>query len=1158
MGQVKSAMKKLFSLSWFKPLVLVICLSVIIWFAGPYIAFAGYYPLYQASQRFLVILLILLVWAVSSFYRYHQEKKKEQQLNQALAGDGQEQADKDAEALELKEKFRQAFTLINKNTGGQQLLSRLPWYMIIGSPGCGKTTLLANSGLEFPLAGQLGETAVKGVGGTKNCDWWFSREAVLLDTAGRYTSRDSHSELDRAAWEQFLALICKFRKKPINGVLVAIGVDELLTASPGGLNEQINAARQRVSELNACFKVKLPVYLLLTKTDLLPGFSEFFESYGYREREQVFGLTFTDTDTGVMAEFEQAFAALMHSLCHQQWRRMEQERDSGRKKSIYLFSHQVAALKNALKELVSAFCHQDDFTRGGIVRGVYFTSGTQHGAPIDNLLANVATSLGLNAKNTLSFPLEARSYFIKNLLQELVFKEANAFGVFTAYEKRKKRLLTGAFSLAGAMTLLLLAGWYFSYQDNKTLIRQTDRQLLSWLKQYQHSGKEAMAVPQGLQPLNQLTNMLASLKAQQGGFLQLGLGQAGALNDAVNESYQRLANVIVIPWVKTLFERQLTRSNVDSGVIFQNLKAYLMLDREQDRDIDFLMAQTSISWQQQNRLSKEQLNSLLSHFQQLLHEPGLRVNLDQQVITRAQNKLKQSQLADLYYHQFKQSYLGNTSFMLTMEDIAGPAWQDVFAAPPQPEKVLSLFYSREFFEKVEQELLEAFLHDHGRYSWVLGEQEQEPDLRRLKSDIMDLYAHDYIKAWKSLLGQLHIDAFTELSRGIRALESASGSHSPFIYLLNTLELNTRLSKPGLMDKTQELLGKGFSGESRLQRLADQGAGLGNEKLSPKERVTQAFATINGVNDEASKLAYQDKLLNALSELFVHLSLLSQQSGQGIVSETKQEHKPVKGLRTFAVRQAMPLKRWLVQISQETENALWYGASKEVARVWQQSYLTQCQKITGQGYPFMPLARQEVLLQDFSALFARSGLLQRFYDKYLDKLIDNVSAPWRWKGEVPAKLLYSQQALRFFEQANLIRQSYFDISGDNPFVELEFTPVYLDPRVRRFSLNISGQPVTYQFGPPITKKIAWPGSRGVEHITMSFTRQDGSEVVHREEGTFGLFRLLASSKVKPLKKNSFQLTFTLDGYQAIYAVASSRRVHPLAIPALGQFVCLERL
>ena len=1156
MAKIRSGIRTLFSRPWFKPLLLIICLSLIIWFAGPYIAFAGYYPLYLPSQRFLLILVVLLVWAILGFYRYHQGKKAEQELNQALAGSVQLQAEKEAEAQELKEKFRQAFTLINKRSE-HQLLSRLPWFMIIGSPGCGKTTLLANSGLDFPLAGQLGEPAVKGIGGTKNCDWWFSRGAVLLDTAGRYTSRDSHSELDRAAWEQFLHLIRKFRKKPINGVLVAIGVDELLTATPGTLSEQINAARQRVSELNTCFKVKLPVYVLLTKTDLLPGFSEFFENFGYREREQVFGMTFKETaPAAVMAEFDVQFPALMQSLCRKQWRRMEQERDSGRKKSIYLFSHQVAALKNALKELLSAFAHEDEYTRGGIARGVYFTSGTQHGAPIDNLLANVATSLGLNAKSKLNFPVEPRSYFIKNLLQEVVFQEANAFGVFTAYEKHKKRLLNAGYALVLAVSVLLLGGWTLSYQHNKEVIKQTDEELMGWLKEYQHRGASALAMPQGLLALDQLSDMLGSLRRQSAGSWQLGLDQAGTLYDAVNESYQRLASVILLPWIKTLLEEGLTRGSPDRHVLFQGLKAYLMLTAEKRRDIDFLVAQVGLTLKHQTRLSGEQLDALLGHFRHLLQEPGFKLNLDQQVITRVQNKLRQTPLAEIYYHQFTRDYLDNDMFMLTMSDIAGPQWREVFAAPPKPNEVLSLLYSREFFEQVEQQLLDEFLDRHGHYAWVLGEQAQEPEPRLLKQQMMALYSQDYIKGWQTLLGQLQIAAFNELSRGISALETASGSYSLFIYLLNTLEINTRLTTAGLMDKTRKLLDLG--GESRAGRLAERATGLGNKGLTPKEQVTRAFSAINALNEKDAKLANQDKLLNALSELLVHLSLISQQKQQGTASQARQDHPPVQKLRTFAVRQPMPLKRWLTQISQETENVLWYGARTEVARLWHNSYHQQCQKITSQGYPFIALAGEEVLLQDFSALFGRSGLLQRFFDKHLDKLIDKVSIPWRWKEEVPVKLRHSEQALRFFEQAHRIRQSYFDLSGDTPFIELEFTPVYLDPRVRRFSLNISGQLVAYQFGPPISKKITWPGSRGVEHIAMSFTRQDGSEVVHREEGSFGLFRFLASSTIKPLKKNSFQITFSSGGYQAIYAVASRRRIHPLTIAPLSEFTCLERL
>ena len=72
--------------------------------------------------------------------------------------------------------------------------------MFIGSPGAGKTTALLNAGLKFPLEDSgKGATGIRGVGGTRNCDWWFTDEAVLIDTAGRYTTQDSDQQRDRAA-----------------------------------------------------------------------------------------------------------------------------------------------------------------------------------------------------------------------------------------------------------------------------------------------------------------------------------------------------------------------------------------------------------------------------------------------------------------------------------------------------------------------------------------------------------------------------------------------------------------------------------------------------------------------------------------------------------------------------------------------------------------------------------------------------------------------------------------------------------------------------------------------------------------------------------------------------------------------------------------------
>ena len=83
--------------------------------------------------------------------------------------------------------------------------------------------------MNFPLKAVGSDPALAGVGGTRNCDWWFTDEAVLLDTAGRYTTQESDREADAAAWQGFLDLIKRFRpRRPLNGALVTLSVSDLV------------------------------------------------------------------------------------------------------------------------------------------------------------------------------------------------------------------------------------------------------------------------------------------------------------------------------------------------------------------------------------------------------------------------------------------------------------------------------------------------------------------------------------------------------------------------------------------------------------------------------------------------------------------------------------------------------------------------------------------------------------------------------------------------------------------------------------------------------------------------------------------------------------------------------------------------------------------
>src|SRR6185312_10048002 len=112
-------------------------------------------------------------------------------------------------------------------------------------------TALLNSGLSFPLAAEMGQK-VAGFGGTRLCDWWFTDDAVLIDTAGRYTTQDSNAAVDRAGWHAFLDMLRRTRpRQPLNGVIVAIALSEIAEAPAQERTAHAREIRARIKELES-------------------------------------------------------------------------------------------------------------------------------------------------------------------------------------------------------------------------------------------------------------------------------------------------------------------------------------------------------------------------------------------------------------------------------------------------------------------------------------------------------------------------------------------------------------------------------------------------------------------------------------------------------------------------------------------------------------------------------------------------------------------------------------------------------------------------------------------------------------------------------------------------------------------------------------------
>ena len=237
----------------------------------------------------------------------------------------------------------------------------------------------------FPLAEQFGRAAIRGVGGTRHCDWWFTNDAVLIDTAGRYTTHEGNRALDEAEWKGFVDLLKKYRtRQPLNGAMLTISVADLLGASEAERTQHAMVLRKRLLELRAQLGIRFPVYLLVTKADLLAGFAEYFSHYGRAECAQVWGFTFPLAQSeapgfDLRAAFDREYRLLHQRLNDRLPELLAAQTDARQREMTYLLPQQIADLQDMLGQFVAEVFSVSSYEPMPMLRGVYLTSGTQGG-----------------------------------------------------------------------------------------------------------------------------------------------------------------------------------------------------------------------------------------------------------------------------------------------------------------------------------------------------------------------------------------------------------------------------------------------------------------------------------------------------------------------------------------------------------------------------------------------------------------------------------------------------------------------------------------------------------------------------------------------------------------------------------------------------------
>jgi type VI secretion system protein ImpL len=1051
-----------------------------------------------------------------------------------------------AESAELKEKFNQAFSLLKNNKKGSNSLTELPWYMIIGSPGSGKTTLLSNSGLKFPLFNEFSNQAVKGVGGTKNCDWWITQEAVLLDTAGRYTSQDSHQKADQSGWNNFLSMIKKYRKKPISGLLVSFSTSDLMTLSEYELSQQIMQMKQRIAEVNDFFATKFPVYIVITKSDMIAGFSQFYETFSHKEREQTFGITFDKKESLVgdlLSKFAQEFKLLTQSVTRRQWQRISLERDPSRKSLIYSFSDQFSSLQPSLATIIENLSKQDDGLTTGIIRGLYFTSGTQYGAPIDRIVAKVSQAFGLKSTAKALWNNDQRSYFIKELLQQVVFPESNQFGVMTGHENRKnviKRIITAT---AGVVTLALCIGLFVSYNNNSRYISVSEESVDNWSKQYDNSVSSS-DIRNYIPALNDFSNNISALVEQNNEqFSGLGLAQSDTLEGALTASYKRLLKTVLLPYVKSQVELQLNNAD-NANEKYQALKAYLMLGSLKDRDDVFLKYWLDKNLNNNAFFSDPEFVQLSAHAENLVQNNMVFDTTDDTLIADARISLKSQPIADIYYQQFKTAHTNNSAEMLSMAQLAGTDWRIVLETSEDDILTISRMFTPEIFSKIIATDINDYVEQLNNESWLLGEG-NVINKASLSKKIEASYARDYVRNWQQLLNSITIKKSNNLASLNSALTLTSSVESPLFLLLDTVSQATKFVDIGPASQRVNLSMN--SNAKKLLKLND----LRNNDTS-EYFVTSQFSKLHELMKEDRKTVVQQRMSGIISEISIALNQAYKSD------QISSDDKTLNALEAFAYVQIEPLNAWISQFANNIKSIKNQTHRIKLAKIWEQDVFAQCNDAVTFKYPFEKSSQTDASLRDLTAVFGASGPVYQFFSEHIEPLIKSKAYPWQWKSNVENTYGFNDDVLPFFEKMNRVRDSLFVADGNIAKLSLLMKPIYLDSRLAKFKMSIHGQNLSYQFGRPTTTTISWPPENFSSNSQFNFVRRDGSEVIESKSGLFALFRLIDKSDINRVNRNKVEITFSKSNFKAIYELSGKGMVNPVVFSKLSSFRCISKL
>ncbi|SMG54179.1 type VI secretion system membrane subunit TssM [Paraburkholderia susongensis] len=870
-------------LGWSPVPIGVALLFLALWYFGPLIAFGDAHPFSALWSRVLLISVLLACYAIYGIYRLLKAVQSDGALLQRLLHPFANKPDAKplareemralnsvvAKAIEKLKHMRGGPAGLRRLLENQRYLYELPWYMVIGSPGAGKTTLILNSGLDFPDADQMVATSLKKRVETANCDWWFANEAVLIDTAGRYTFQDAVAQngarqeqkqeekpgekegeqqqdpksANAAEWHGFLALLRKRRPRaPINGALLTVSAEELLTRAPSERKALAASMRARLGELRQQLGIRFPVYVLVTKLDLLPGFGEYFQSFTAESRAQILGFTLP-----YQQEREEHRRDALRLSCVAEMRELEQGLEDGintrlqevyevdRRRKLYALPSEFRSLCAELTELLALVfldSKYDDTQLGSTLRGVYFTSAAQthdvvcadRTTLLQRLRRGLTGLFGGESKMAVSSsgdgaPTAYRGYFLRNLFQRVILAEGHLVRPNLYWEIRFRALRLVGHLLSIVVAVWLIGALIVSFENNRDYLAVigTRTDALATRVMSQRKAPRPGALGPVLSASRDLPQFHGMDLGSPGIAWRYGLYTVPAVSDAASVTYGNLLNQMLLPQIVNRLEAGLDAQigAQDADGVYRTLSVYLMLFDRSHYDAKAIKAWVLSDWEHAESVASLGERSVMARHLDALFadgEPAVPARpVNAPLVARARNFLGRNPASGRLYERATNAMTPEAPESITLISAAGPQAMAVFslAEGSTLERGIPGLYTYEGYHAVFNRRLPEFLEQAQKQdAWVMGEADASARWKlaangdmlrtrkdRLADEIRRQYLTDYGNYWQQFLDDVRPVSGGDgtLALDLQTLRTLAAPDSPLARLARTAVHETSLS-----------------------------------------------------------------------------------------------------------------------------------------------------------------------------------------------------------------------------------------------------------------------------------------------------------------------------------------------------------------------------